>query len=531
MQTLGIADSAFSYTWNFPICPYRVGIALSIIEALQQEIADGGGPRHGILFGHPEPGFTHIDDWQSLPSLDRETFARTLSSDTRQAVGCYCIREGSAFIVSPAEVALTQEFFRKPGAVMLLIERRKKGPAEASFFFWRDDVFVHNLPLPFPFHAGILSGQAPGPLSIPAPVLQPPSARLSRRGRRLVLYCATAMAAGGLMAAIFHDRRETPRRPLAGYEPPGPQSAATMWIPTQPKRDLELVWNPQGESILTATAGLLKIEDGGKTRQMSLDVGELLLGSILYAPASDRIRVHLTTLQRDGRMAPVAVVAQVAQPAHASPVAEADRTVEAPEKKLEAAVRPPLKRFVMTGIQPAARQTAAIPDAPQDALPPVSHVALTQPLPTPGLLVPAPPPAPPPKAAPAPARPATPRSGRLIWTGTLARQAIVELDGRLASVGSLNGMLPGAPVSLSITPAEFGPDGLVVYTTDASRHNRVEPASAGTGWNRVTYIWDPERVRQISVLEAPSPNNGFNRLALRNDARRCSMILIDWTLR
>jgi hypothetical protein len=205
--------------------------------------------------------------------------------------------------------------------------------------------------------------------------------------------------------------------------------------------------------------------------------------------------------------------------------------VEAPEKKLEAAVRPPLKRFVMTGRQAAAPATAAIPEAPQDALPHVSPVALTEPPPASGLLVPAPPPAPPPKAAPAPARPATPRSGRLIWTGTLTRQAIVELDGRLASVGSLNGMLPGAPVSLSITPAEFGPDGLVVYTTDASRHNRVEPASAGTGWNRVTYIWDPERVRQISVLEAPSPNNGFNRLALRNDARRCSMILIDWTLR
>jgi hypothetical protein len=124
-----------------------------------------------------------------------------------------------------------------------------------------------------------------------------------------------------------------------------------------------------------------------------------------------------------------------------------------------------------------------------------------------------------------------PRSGRLIWTGTLARQGIVELDGRSASVGSLNGALPGAPVNLSITPAEFGPDGLVVYTTDASRHNRMEAPSMGTGWNRVTFVWDPERVRQISVLEAPNPNNGFNRLALRNDARRCSMILIDWTLR
>jgi hypothetical protein len=105
------------------------------------------------------------------------------------------------------------------------------------------------------------------------------------------------------------------------------------------------------------------------------------------------------------------------------------------------------------------------------------------------------------------------------------------VDGRSVSVGSLNGALPGAPVNLTIVPAEFGENGLVVYTTDAARHNRVEPASAGNGWNQVTYVWDPERVRQLSVLEAPNPNNGYNRIALRNDARRCSMILIDWSLR
>ena len=35
---------------------------------------------------------------------------------------------------------------------------------------------------------------------------------------------------------------------------------------------------------------------------------------------------------------------------------------------------------------------------------------------------------------------------------------------------------------------------------------------------------------QLAVLEAPNPSNQFSRLVLRNDARRCSLILIEWTL-
>ena len=44
------------------------------------------------------------------------------------------------------------------------------------------------------------------------------------------------------------------------------------------------------------------------------------------------------------------------------------------------------------------------------------------------------------------------------------------------------------------------------------------------------FAWDPERVRQIAILEAPNPSNGFRRLVLRNDSRRCAMILIEWRL-
>jgi hypothetical protein len=70
-----------------------------------------------------------------------------------------------------------------------------------------------------------------------------------------------------------------------------------------------------------------------------------------------------------------------------------------------------------------------------------------------------------------------------------------------------------------------------VYTTDSKLDKHVEAPSARNGWNRITYIWDPERVRQIAVLEQPNASNRFSHLALRSDARRCSMLVIDWAAR
>jgi len=106
---------------------------------------------------------------------------------------------------------------------------------------------------------------------------------------------------------------------------------------------------------------------------------------------------------------------------------------------------------------------------------------------------------------------------------------VVEVDQRSVSIGSLNGALPGVPVNVSVSPAEFGSNGMVVYTTNARLDKHVEPASAANGWNRITYVYDPERARQIAVLETPNPSNRFSHLALRSDARRLSMLVIDWT--
>jgi hypothetical protein len=134
-----------------------------------------------------------------------------------------------------------------------------------------------------------------------------------------------------------------------------------------------------------------------------------------------------------------------------------------------------------------------------------------------------------PASLPSPARVVPKRgSGRLIWTGRLNRRGVVEFDGTTATVGSLIGALPGGPAKFTVFPAELKDDGLVVFVADASRHNHTEAPSALTGWNRLVYEWDPERVKSITVLEAPNSSNQFARLVLRNERRSCSVIVVDW---
>src|SRR4051794_1325080 len=540
MRSAGIGEGTGTYTWSFPICPHRVSIDLSVVEALQAELADSHESLYGLLFGEVRDGITHVCGWHTLPDLTIQSVGEALPRFPG-AVGYYTIRDGSAFILTPAEAAIANEHF-EPGSVVLLVERRRKGPAEATFFFWRGDVFVHNLPLPFPFHAGLLSGQTSYTAAVPARAAAKPKARIQGRSNvlRTALLALGAVAAGGLFAAYFRDGHTVTRRPAPGDV--APISEAAAWIPTEPKRDLELSWDARSDAVTNAVSGVLRIEDGGVTRQMTLGPGELLVGSVLYAPASERIRVELTTTQRDGRSDRSAVTAQIADfsptapnpaPKPEPPVAAAK--VEPPPAKEQtppptAEKRPTVKRFTWTATDRAVAPPPAPENLPQAVPAPINPDLAAANLPPTVLPAPSIAPAPPPKA-PASVKTALPHSGRMIWIGNLPRKGVLELDGKAATIGSISGALPGVPVNLSVTPAEFGDDGLLVYTTDPKLQNRVEPPSAGNGWNKITFLWDPERVRQIEILEPPNQSNSFSRLALRSEARRCSMLFINWTVR
>jgi hypothetical protein len=513
------------YHWNFPICPNRVSIDLSVIRALEQDLAKTG-EQQGLLFGKEQVNATHVNGRQALAALGRDEIGAALAGARRTVVGYYRIRDGRAFILTTDEIEIARDLFRQPTSVVMLIERRAGAPAEATFFFWRGDTFVHNLPMPFPLDSAQLATTG-GLVSEP-----PPRPGIVRR-HRVALQRAAAIAggaAGGIALAAVLMR--TPWKSPAGSAAPAPSANSAVSAATtgQPASGLEFVWDPK--SMPAATAGLLEIEDGGVKRTIPLDAEQLQEGRLPYAPTSNRLHVELSTLQRDGKVLD-AVVSTRSLSATAPPVSVETGRTTVPAVETHPAIetkpiasadrRVPPKPFTLA-LTPRREEAPVVLDPPP--LEPRTAGAPALPI-TPVLS--------------AHVRPLSPNAsvstrgstsaGRLIWTGTLSRRGVVELDGRSVSVGSVSGTLPGVPVAVSVSPAEFEGDGLVVYTLDAGRNNRVEAANATNGWNKVKWVWDPERVKEISILEPPNASNGFNRLAFRSDARRTSMVWIDWRVR
>ena len=310
--------------------------------------------------------------------------------------------------------------------------------------------------------------------------------------------------------------------------------------------ELRITWNHASAPVLLASLGTVEIEDGKFVRALALTGDELRRSSITYQQQSPSVRIRLRVMERSrwARFAPVEEARWFALPMTPRESAEHTfETIDTPPSPLPVRTEEEANRY--RAPEPAdqppplrvapARRWAEIPD-----LVPVANVQPPLPAPpVPPLL--SPPssgvpilPIAAPEAVLPPARPNVytgPRSGRIIWTGSMSRRGVVEIEGAHASIGSLAGGLPGVPVNLRVSPADLSPRGMLVYTSDASRNQREEPASAANGWNRTLFRWEPERARELVILEAPAAANGFQRLVLRNDSRTCELIVIEWNAR
>lgn len=119
-------------------------------------------------------------------------------------------------------------------------------------------------------------------------------------------------------------------------------------------------------------------------------------------------------------------------------------------------------------------------------------------------------------------------AGRLIWTGALPKNALLSFLPAGASSGVLNGRLPGAPVKISFQPAELVDGGIAVYSKDRERWGTSEPPSAWNGWKVVVHEWDPKRIAEVNLVEAPGPANDWKRLVLRNGNRNVFVLVVEW---
>ena len=323
---------------------------------------------------------------------------------------------------------------------------------------------------------------------------------------------------------------------------------------------VRIEWDPTREQVRAAAGASLEIRDGDSLPvYLPIERDGLDSGGIVYAPRSEKLEVRLKLLHGGGppsESAPYffinparSTAAPPLEPVPATAPADVPSVVSTPEprsgqpaqteiQKQEQArtriqeaparirgaarsFRPPVKHsFGGTGLG----TQASLPDLPE--IHPVQQ-PLPAPLPSTPPIGVRPPPAPIASQTHAP-DPPQPRSGRLIWTGSLRKSGLLSLSPAGASLGVLNGRFPGFPVKVTVQPAELVDGGIAVFSSDRAQSGTSEPPSAHNGWNVVVYKWDPRRTSEVTIIEAPGASNGWRQLVLKNGNHNVSVLVVDW---
>ncbi|MBK7928012.1 MAG: hypothetical protein IPJ98_11120 [Bryobacterales bacterium] len=345
-------------------------------------------------------------------------------------------------------------------------------------------------------------------------------------------------------------------------------------------------WNGNAKLLEGKTGGALEVDDGEPRRYV---MNETLLrgGQWRVLTTSENVMVKLRLGASGEHVESVryfdpGASARVVRPAADAVSLETQTRLEEKQRRLQemieannaldirresllAVVRQQLDQASKGGAETGARpvvqlppnQAAASPEQPLPP-PPAANTASSTPLDAPpGLAGQAvrPPSAPPagqvesaaprfpdrattprpaaqPQAASTPPAYQGPRSGRVIWTGSLAPGGTLLITGRQASLGALTGSMPAAPLRIGAYAAELGGQGFTAYSSSArhSRGNVVEQPGPQNGWQRTAYRYDPRRASDLVVAEAPSADNGWQRVLFRAGSRPVTAILIDWEI-
>jgi hypothetical protein len=273
----------------------------------------------------------------------------------------------------------------------------------------------------------------------------------------------------------------------------------------------------------------------------SLDRNAVRSGSAVYNHRSDKVEIRLRLTYADAPAAESVVYfisprsgpAEQKQADARSTEAPKDASAQAPPGPQTTSETEKARPVVATRtFQPPPLARSEPAPVTLNAAPPVSNVEIPTKPAAPVLpftaTAPPPPPAPAAAATAKPTEPPHPRHGRLIWTGDLARNALLTISSAGASLGWANGKLPGFPVTVSIHPAALVEGGIQVFTGDARGASHTETPSADNGWNTVVYKYDPKAAPDLHVLVAPGASNSWSQLVIQNGKKPVSVIVIDW---
>ncbi len=543
------------------VAMYR--IAEEAVEAYQDG-PSGGMDLCGVLYGTVESGEVRISASRplaceprmglefSLTEADEAGWRASLEEyayepDLRgmRPVGWYVTHSRTGISLGEQELRAWNLFFPEKEQIALVVRPHQGRPTRGGFFFRPDggEPSVNSSLLEF--EAGPPQGLRQARFLDPG-IGEPPPVELTELPAKATRWGRPAVFAAGILAACAA---------LAYYlVQPGtrvePDTAVAMHL-VESGGQLRAIWDKSAGPVLRAQSAELEVRDGASRLKIPVSAALLRNGSwpIIRTSGDVAVRLQMLPLGEASARFLSAGPVPAAQPADSknSDKLEAQRAqIEKLQSRLEAlgesnnqleAKAAELQaRWNARAAAPVRQPAPApVPVKPATAAPAVSSSGQVAPPPGQGLFseriasrgpVPAMPPAEPPKISTY----AGPMSGKIIWTGLLPAGGTLTIDGGLASIGNVNGALPGVPVRISAYPAEFSSGGLVVFSGNPkhSRGNVVEPRSAQNGWLETRYLFDAARAREVSIGEAPAPGNQFQHLQIRSTGKAVPVFVIEW---
>ncbi|MCC6861771.1 MAG: hypothetical protein IT158_24585 [Bryobacterales bacterium] len=565
--------------WSTPEFPYSIEYSFAALEGIRAAAVDGllrlrhGGIEvGGVLFGRREGESLRILTYRplacehaygpafKLSERDREELRRLIDSGNREpdlsgleAVGWYRSHTRSAIELSEKDKSIYDDFFPHAWQISLLLRPLETGSAQAWFLVRGGGSEFTLAPVALPGRAKPVPGSDAGPGTVfgaatsarqPLPARSEPEAAapVPTVEKALAPPLEVRPAASGeeraAAAASPPAARTGPRRTgwlwaaailllAAVFVPPAVEltrrrAAAPELAQLRVFDDrgfLHIEWDRNAPAVRNASRGRLIIQDGGERTEVELDPATLLNGAVTYQRRSPSVTVRLVVPGQGGE---VETASRFLGRSAESP-AEAETTPRAEEGGREAADERAAAQAPLPGrpVSPTPDRTRSSP-----VIPPIISSAPQQPSTAaePSVAVSKDqPPAAVKVRPPAAAAYKGPRSGRLIWTGSLKRGQRLEIEGDRVSAGSLTGRLPPVPVRVTVYPGEFRENGILIH----GPARPAEAASSANGWTRTEYRRNPRRARQVRVVEAPSAANHWKKLTVLS-SRDLAVIAIFW---
>jgi hypothetical protein len=339
------------YVWELPEKQVVVHLNLAIIDRLSAEIMRGFGavPKRGaevggLLLGTIEEGgqtIVRVEDFESVACDYKRGPSYLFTADDGAAFDDACGRSSSAvgyfrshtregMSLGPEDIELMESYFPSSSQITLLVKPFATKVSTASFFFREDGLFQSAPLLEFPFRRRELTGEAAPPrrsmlervprrregrretgeitapmeyvseapaIDLPAPPayadssLSTPRARSGWAWLPLSFIFLLLGVALGFQAALTMG-------PKAAGNGAGDYSLGLTVI--REGKNLSVKWNREATAVKAAQRGTLEIDDGGRAKQVDMDVAQLRNGSILLENASSTVRFHLIVYPQEG---------------------------------------------------------------------------------------------------------------------------------------------------------------------------------------------------------------------------------------